>query len=83
MELTLEFSTNKHTLYRICKNDLPAEYNKKTCQGRLTKEKQRDAVRRQKRKFEEIENIMPGDLPAKVARKELRVTKVSHRLNIR
>lgn len=53
------------------------EYNKKTCHTCLAKEKQRDVARRQKRKFEEIENTVPGVLPAKVAKKDLQVKRVS------
>ena len=83
MELTLKFSTNETTRCRKCKNELPAEYSKKTCDACLAREKQRDIARRQKRKFEEMENVVPGDLPAKIARKELQITKVSHRSSIR
>ena len=78
MELTLKFVTLKPTCCRKCKNELPAEYNKKTCNTCLANEKQRDTTRRQKRKFEEIEKVVPGDLPANVARKELQITKVSY-----
>ena len=77
MEHTFKFSTNRPTRCRICKGELPAEYEKKTCQTCLTPEKQRDTARRQKRKFEEIENVVPGDLPAKTAKKELQIKMVS------
>ena len=82
MELTLKFSTNKTTHCHKCKNELPAEYGKKTCDACLTREKQRDTARRQKQKFEELESVVPGELPAKIARKELQITKVSHRSSI-
>ena len=78
MELTLNFSTNKLTRCRKCKGELLPQYDKKTCHACLTKEKERDVARRQKRKFEDIENIVPGDLPAKVAKKNLQVKKVSN-----
>ena len=78
MELTLKFSTNKLTRCRLCGGELPSEYDKKTCHACLVKEKQRDVARRQKRKFEEIENLVPGDLPAKVAKKDLQMKKVSN-----
>ena len=45
--------------------------------------KERDTARRQKRKFEEMESIVPGDLPAKVARKELQTTKVRNKSRVR
>jgi hypothetical protein len=77
MELTLKFSTSKLTHCRICKEGLPAEYDKKTCHACLSREKERDATRRQKRRFEEIEHIVSGDVPAKVAKKKLQIEKVS------
>jgi hypothetical protein len=76
MELILKFSTEKPTHCRICKGELPVEYDK-TCDACLTRERHRDMARRQKRKFEEIKNIVPGDLPAKAAKKELHITKVN------
>jgi hypothetical protein len=82
MKLTLKFSTEKPTHCRKCKGELPVEYDKKTCDACLTREKHRDTARRQKRKFEEIENIVPGDLPAKAAKKELHITKVSRKLSV-
>jgi hypothetical protein len=81
MELTLKFLTEKPTHYCKCKGELPAEYDKKTCDVCLTKEKHRNMAQRQKQKFEEIENVMPGDLLAKAAKKELHITKVSHKLS--
>jgi len=57
---------------------LPAEYDKKTCHACLAKEKQHDMTRRKKRKFEETENIVSGDLPAEVAKKGLQKKKVSN-----
>ena len=77
MERTLIFSTNRPTHCRICKGELPTEYEKKTCHACLVREKQRDTVRRQKRKFEEIENTVLRDLPAKVMKKELQIKKAS------
>ena len=76
MELTLKFSTDKPSRCRLCKGELPGEYDKKACPACLVKEKQRDTTRRQKRKFDEVENIVSGDLPAKVAKKGLEITKV-------
>ena len=77
MELTLKFSTDKSTRCRICKGNLPTESDKKACSACLMREKQRDTTRRQKRKLQEIESIVPGDLPAKVAKKGLETMKVS------
>jgi hypothetical protein len=78
MELTLKFLTGKPACCRKCKQALPMEYDKKTCDTCLTREKQRDMARRQRRKFEEIENVVPGVLPAKAVKRELRIMKVSH-----
>ena len=78
MKLTLKFSTNKLTRCRMCKGELLAEYDKKTCHACLAKEKERDVARRKKWKFEEIENTIPGDLPAGVVKKNLRMKKVSN-----
>jgi len=78
MELMLKFSTNKLTRCRIYKGELPGEYDKKTCQACLAKEKQHNTTRRKKQKFEETENIVSGDLPAKVAKKGLQMKKVSN-----
>lgn len=77
MELTLKFSTSKPTCCRKCKNELQAEYDKKMCSACLAREKERDTLWRRKRKFEEMKNIVPGALPAEVARKELQITKVA------
>ena len=42
-----------------------------------TREKQRDTTRRPERQPEEIESILLGDLPAKVTKSGLEITKVS------